>query len=34
MSGYLDDAYMAWLQSSINCCSPLNDQAPTRGKHH
>ena len=33
LSGYLDDAYMEWLRSSVNCCVPLKDQAPMRGEN-
>jgi hypothetical protein len=33
LSGYLDDAYMTWLSSSVNCCGPLKEQAPMRGEN-
>ena len=32
LSGYLDDAYMAWLNSAVNCCGALKEQAPMRGE--
>ncbi|KAF4624727.1 hypothetical protein G7Y89_g13442 [Cudoniella acicularis] len=30
LSGYLDDAYRAWLGSAVNCCSSGTKQAPRR----
>ncbi|TVY82890.1 hypothetical protein LSUE1_G005149 [Lachnellula suecica] len=33
LSGYLDEAYMSWLRSSVSCCAPLQKQAPgSRGE--
>jgi hypothetical protein len=32
LSGYLDDVYMTWLSSSVNCCGPPTEQAPMRGE--
>lgn len=29
-TGYLDDAYSSWLSASVNCCSPLREEAPRR----
>ncbi|KAH6716846.1 hypothetical protein BKA61DRAFT_600563 [Leptodontidium sp. MPI-SDFR-AT-0119] len=30
LNGYLDDAYSSWLSASVNCCSPLREEAPRR----
>lgn len=32
LSRYLDDAFMTWLISSVNCCGALKEQEPPRGE--
>ena len=31
VNGFLDDAYMTFLQSPVACCSPTRAHAPGRG---
>ncbi|RDL38837.1 uncharacterized protein BP5553_03177 [Venustampulla echinocandica] len=34
LSGYLDDAYSAWLGAALGCCSPQRKQTLRRGHGH
>ncbi|TVY85729.1 hypothetical protein LAWI1_G008565, partial [Lachnellula willkommii] len=32
IGGWFDEAYMSWLRSSVNCCSPLRQQQAPRSR--